>query len=153
MPNPRLLSALRDHLVTHGVVRKPSVAGSLPPMWLEPALGVPAPGEGDNAVEIGQDLVLGAYLTGGFAPAAYSTLRKPIVDIRIRTAKDKAYLAEDVELALTPLVRDRRDWTMGTAPNQMYVVESQQWRALQRLGSDAQGYEHVTAYWFELVRA
>lgn len=147
MANPRLLSALRDHLVTHGVVRKPTVPGSLPPMWLEPALGVPAPGEGNNEVEIGEDLVLGAYLTGGFAPAAYSTLRKPIVDIRIRAAKDKAYLAEDIELAITPLIRDRRDWTMGG----LYVVESEQWRPLQRLGSDGQGYEHVVAYWFELL--
>jgi hypothetical protein len=146
MPNPRLLSALRDHLVTQGVVRKPSVPGSLPPMWVEPTLGTPAPGEGNDPVAIGADLVLGAYLTGGFAPPAYSTLRKPIVDIRIRSAKDMAYLAEDVELAITPLIRNQRDWTMGG----LYVVESEQHRPLQRLGSDAQGYEHVVAYWFEL---
>jgi hypothetical protein len=145
---PRLLNAIRDELVARDIVRKPTVAGPLPPMWLEPALGVPAPGEGNNPVGIGDDLVLGGFLTGGFAPAPYATLRKPIVDIRIRTAKDKAYLAEDIELAITARLGDQRDWTMGG----LYVVESQQWRPLQRLGSDAQGYEHVVAYWFELIR-
>jgi hypothetical protein len=144
---PRLLTAIRDELIAHNIVRKPSVPGPLPPMWLEPTLGEPAPGEGNNPVEIGEDLVLAAYLTNGFAQPAYSTLRKPIVDIRIRSAKDKAYLAEDVELAITPRLRDRRDWTMGG----LYVVESEQWRPLQRLGSDTQGYTHVVSYWFELL--
>lgn len=146
---PNLLSALRDHLVAQGIVRKPSVAGALPPLWLEPALGTPGPGEGNNPTEIGSDLVLGAFLTGGFAPPPYgSFLRKPIVDIRIRALKDKAYLAEQIELAITKALIDRRDFTMGG----LYVVECEQWRPLQRLGSDEQGYEYVVAYWWELIR-
>jgi hypothetical protein len=147
---PNLLTALRDHLIAQAIVRKPSVAGSAPPLWLEPSLGTPAPGEGNNPDETGEELVLGAFLTGGFSPAPYySFIRKPIVDIRIRAGKDKAYLAEQIELAMTKVIIDRRDWTMGG----LYVVESEQWRPLQRLGSDEQGSEHVVAYWFELLRA
>jgi hypothetical protein len=37
---------------------------------------------------------------------------------------------------------DKRDWMMGG----VYVVESEQWRALQRLGSDEQGYEYVVLH-------
>jgi hypothetical protein len=149
MPAPRLLNAMREHLIAQGVVRRPSVAAAAPPMWLEPTLGTPAPGDGDVPVEVDQYLVLGAFLTGGFAPEPYGSWhRRPIVDVRIRAAKDEAYRAEDVELAMSKALIDRRDWTMGG----LYVIESEQWRALQRLSSDAKGTEYVVAYTFELLR-
>lgn len=145
---PNLLTAVRDHLVSQNIVRKPSVAGSVPPLWLEPALGTPAPGEGNNPIEVGSDLVLGAFLTGGFAPAPYgSFLRKPIVDIRFRGKSPQNI--ETTELAITKALIDKRDWTMGG----LYVVECEQWRPLQRLGSDEQGFEFVVAFWWELIRA
>jgi len=144
---PQLLTALREHLITEGLVRKPSVAGALPPLWLEPQLGVPAPGEGNNPTEVGSDLVIGAYLTGGFAPPPYgSFLRKPIIDLRFRGRNPVTI--ENTELAISKALIDRRDWMMNT----MYVVECEQWRPLQRLGSDEQGFEFVTAYWYELLR-
>lgn len=145
-----LLTALRDHLVGEGIVRAPDTPGGEPPFWREPRLGTPAPGEtppNGSAVEVGADAVIGAYLTGGFAPPPYgSTLRKPIVDLRLRTRL--APTAETLELAITKALIDRRDWVMGG----LYVVECEQWRALSRLTSDEQGFEYVTAYWFELVR-
>jgi hypothetical protein len=102
---------------------------------------------GQQPVEVGSDLVLGAFLTGGFAPPPYgSFLRKPIVDIRFRGKSPQNI--ETTELAITKSLIDRRDWTMGG----MYVVECEQWRPLQRLGSDEQGFEYVAAYWFELIR-
>lgn len=141
-----LLTALRDYLVSAGVVRKPSVAGVLPPLWLEKQLGVPAPGEGQGN-EVGSDLVLGAFLTGGFAPEPYgSWIRKPIIDIRFRGLSVQTI--QTTELAITKALIDKRDWMMST----QYVVEAEQWRALQRLGSDEQGWEFVSAYWFELLR-
>jgi hypothetical protein len=140
-----LLSDLRAYLIAQGIVRKPSVAGALPPMWLEPKLGVPAPGEGVNATEVG-DPVLGAFLTGGFAQPPYmgSWLRQPIVQINLRATSPQTIQA--AELAITKRLTDKRDWTMGT----QYVVESEQWQALQRIGSDEQGFESSVAYWFEL---
>lgn len=145
---PSLLTALRDHLVAQSIVRKPSVAGAVPPLWLEPQLGTPAPGDGNNPVEVGSDLVLGAFLTGGFAPPPYgSFLRKPIVDIRFRGKSPQNI--ETAELAITKALIDKRDFMMGG----LYVVECEQWRPLQRLGSDTDGFDYVSAYWFELVRA
>ena len=58
---PRLLNALRDELITAGLVRKPRVAGAAPPMWLG-ALSTPAAGEGNNPVEVGDTLV---FMDGG----------------------------------------------------------------------------------------
>lgn len=146
-----LLSALRDHLVAQGIVRKPSVAGDRPPLWLEPMQGVPAPGEGANATEIDPNLVLGAFLTGGLAPGRFeSWWRQPIVDIRFRGRNVQTI--QTTELAISKALIDRVDWVMGTGANQLYVVECEQWRALQRLGSDEQGYEFVAAYIWQVYR-
>lgn len=142
-----LLPALRRHLVDLDIVRNPRVAGSEPPLWLEPKNGLNAPGEGKVAVERGATLVLGAYFTGGFAPAPYnSPIRKPIVDIRFRGISPAEIERADMEIYAA--IADKRDWMMDDA----YVLECQQWRALSRLGSGPQGYEYVSAYWFELVR-
>lgn len=141
-----LLSNLRDYLVTAGVVRKPSVAGAAPPLWLEPQLGTPAAGEGNNATEVG-DPVLAAFLTGGFAPGPYEGWqRKPIVDIRFRGKSPQTI--QSTELAVTKVLIDKRDFMLAT----QYVLECEQWRALQRLGSDEQGFEFSVAYVFELMR-
>src|SRR4051812_39439371 len=97
---PHLLNAMQAHLIAAGIARKPGAPGAQPPLWLEP-IGVPAPGEGQGDYA-DPNLVLGAFLTGGIAPDPYGSWhRQPIVDVRIRAAKDKAYLAEDVELAMT----------------------------------------------------
>jgi hypothetical protein len=42
---PRLLDALKTHLISQGLVRDPRTAGVLPPFWRQPRLGTPAPGE------------------------------------------------------------------------------------------------------------
>jgi hypothetical protein len=141
-----LLTNLRDYLVAQSIVRKPSVAGGLPPLWLEPQLGTPAPGEGNNPTEVGSDLVLGAFLTGGFAQPPYmgSWLRQPIVQINFRGTNPQTIQA--TELAITKRLTDKRDFMLST----LYVVECEQWQALQRLGSDEQGFEYTVAYWFEL---
>jgi hypothetical protein len=150
MPTVRLLTALRDHLVTAGIVRDPSAAGPLPPFWREPKLGTPAPGEGNNPTEVGTDIVVGAYLVGGIAPQAYgSWSRWQIVEIRFRTSK--GYMAEDVELAISGQLIDRRDFMLGGSSG-LYVVECQQNLPLQRLSSDAQGFEHLTQYVFQTYR-
>lgn len=150
---PHLLNAMQAELIARNIVRKPGVGGTPPPLHLEPTLGVPAPGEGQPPA-MDANLVLGAFLTGGVAPDPYGSWhRQVIVDVRIRAKRDAAYLAEDIELAITKALIDKRDWTMGSGAATMYVVESEQWRALQRLGSDEQGFEFLTSYIFELLRA
>lgn len=142
-----LLVAMRAHLVADGVVRVPRVAGSAPPLWLQPRDGVPAPGEG-NPTERDDDAVLGAFVTGGIPPRPYeSMLRKTIVDLHIRTRTPSGAIELDAALAASLI--DRRNWLM----DDMRIVESLQWRALQPLGSDAQGFTFVVAYVFETYAA
>lgn len=121
-------------------------------MWLEPRLGTPAPTErppGGSDTEIGPDAVVGAFLTGGFAPGPYlSFIRTPIVDLRIRART--SLLAETLDLAISAVLIDRRDFMLG---GELYCIECEQWRALQRLGSDTQGFEYVAALWFQLYRS
>lgn len=148
MPQPALLTALRDHLITAGVVRDPTISGALPPFWREPKLGTPAPGEGNNPTEIGTDLVIGAFLTGGFPPRPYEAMiRKPIVDLRFRGRT--VPVIENTALKIEAAVIDQRDFDMAG----LHVIECLEWRPLQRLGSDEQGYEFVLALAFEFHHA
>lgn len=141
-----LITNMRDYLIAQGLVRKPAVAGAAPPMWLDPKLGVPAPGEGQGT-EVG-DPTLGVFDTGGFALGPYmdSFARQPIAQINYRGTSPQAIKA--LELQITKLLADRRDWTMSTT----YLVESSLWQPLQRIGSDTQGWEFSSAYRFELYR-
>jgi hypothetical protein len=140
-----LLEHLRNHLVTAGVARVPAVAGDLPPMWNQPRRGVPAPGEGDNPVEVGAHAVLGAFVTGGIAPKPYEAfLRRDTVDIWFRV--DLAPLAFDLEQQVRKQLIDKRDWLMDG----LRIVECLQWRPLQPLGSDDQAFDFNVSYIFEL---
>lgn len=144
-----LLSALRNHLVSQGIVRKASSAGAAPPMLLEPQQGVPEPGTGEDIVS-DPVLHIGVFLTGGIAPARFeSWWRQPIVDVRFRAKGSQAVqTVQATELAISKALIDKVDWTMDG----LYVVEAEQFRALQRLGSDEQGYEFVASYIFQLYR-
>lgn len=108
-----LLQSFRDHLIANGIARKPSVAGSAPPMWLERKQGVPAPGEGDNATEIGATLVLGAFMATGIPPRPYEGfIRTDGVQLILRA--DNASRLRPLEEAIRELVNDRRDFILGS---------------------------------------
>lgn len=140
-----LLEDLRDHLVAHGIVRRPreTLPAGRPPMWLEPRNGIPAPGEGQNATEVGSDAVVGAYVSGGIATDRHEGfLRIDGIDIHLRTRT--APIALELEAQIRAALNDRRHWTMGSRT----VEESLQFRPLQRLGSGDHGFDWVTEYLF-----
>jgi hypothetical protein len=141
----QLLFNLREFLILHGIARKPSVAGGGHPLWLDPRDGVPAPGEGTHAVEIDNDVVLGAFQVSGFPRAPYDAthLRTDAVDIWIRSRI--APLAYDVEEALQDVLSDKRQYMLGA----LIILESRIFRGLQRLGSDENGFIFTTQYSFE----
>jgi hypothetical protein len=139
-----LLVAMRDELAAQDIVRKPSVAGAQPPMWLEPRLGVPAPGEGKKAEEIGTDAVLGTWVVSGLAPAPYNAGRRvDFVDIRLRTRT--APIATALEEAIRGALIDKRNWVMGG----LTVIESLLYRAMQPTGSDKQSFDWIFTFSFE----
>jgi hypothetical protein len=128
-----------------GIVRKPSVAGSLPPLWLEPRLGVPAPGEGNDPTEVGADAVIGAWTSSGIAPhtlqrrPAHRLHRHPHAD------EDRADCAPDrgADPRRPPGQAELAD-VAG-----MTIIETLMYRELQSLGSDEQGFDWVMTFSFE----
>ena len=147
MPTPRLLDALKAHLISQGIVRDPRTAGSLPPFWRQPRDGVPAPGEvpsNGTATEAG-DPVAAAFISGGFPVGRFeSAWRRPTVEIRIRASKAPA--GEDLGEQIIAAVIDRTNWTMGGRQ----IIEAQMWRPLAPVGSDAQGFDYLLAVAFEI---
>jgi hypothetical protein len=142
---PDVLTACRTHLIDLGLVRDPRQAGDAPPMWLHPRNGVPAPGEGENAIEVGPTLVTALFRSGGIPSKPYeSFMRQPTVDLRIRskTAPD----ATDLEAQIRAALVDQRNWLMGG----LRVIDCEEWRALAPLGSDQQGFDWVASYLFQL---
>ena len=147
---PDLLRALSDHLVAEEVVRDPRTPGPLPPLWLNPRDGAPAPGEIEGS-EGDADLVLSAFLgvriLGEPEQEAFLVHETVDVVIRSRTAPPLPV----VEQALTAAVAvdagapvGRRNWTMAG----LEIVESVLWRGLQPLDSSDQGYTAEVSYRF-----
>jgi hypothetical protein len=146
----RLLTALRDQLVTAGIVRDPSVAGSLPPFWRDPKLGTPAPGEGNNPTRSAPTPSSPRYLVGGIAPQPLRLL-VAMADRRTSVPDQQGVLGRRPGACHQRPAPDRRDFMLGGSSG-LYVVECQQNLPLQRLSSDEQGWEHLTQYVFQTYR-
>ena len=140
-----LLTPLRDHLVTQGIVRRPREATPVaPPLWLEPRDGVPAPGEGQNTVEKGSDAVLGAFRTTGIAPRRHEGfIRLDAIDIWLRTTSPKR--AFDIHDQLRLALNDKRHWMMST----LLIEESLLFRDLQRIAATRDAFTFTTEFTFE----
>jgi hypothetical protein len=82
--------------------------------------------------------VLGAYLSGGIPARPFeSSIRIDTVDVCLRTTS--AARAAALGAQLRDALIDQRNWTMGSQT----VIDCEEWRPLQRLGSDEQGYTFV----------
>lgn len=139
-----LLDSLRTHLVAEGIVRVPAAAGPLPPLWLEPRDGTPAPGEGNNLAERHPTTVLGAFRATGIAPSRHEGfIRREAVDFWIRVSQPQ--LAFGVHDQLRGALNDRRQWDMAG----LTISESLMFRDLQRLAADSGGWTFVTEFVFE----
>lgn len=148
-----LLTHIRSHLIAIGLVRVPRTAGSAPPMWLEPRDGVPAPGEATsgNPTEIGDPVI--AAVQSGEVVRGYGEreLRTITVDFRIRSSKPT--LVWPLDSGLFAAFHERRGYELGdpAGTTTLTVIESRQFRGLQRLGSDSQGFDFVTEYVYEVL--
>lgn len=144
-----VLGPLRTYLIAQGIVRNPTTASGLPPMWLEPQYGTPAPGElprNGNAVQVGADIVLAAFLSGGLPVGPYeSSWRIPTIDLRIRGRTSP--LVKAIEAQITSAVIDKREWMLGP----LLVIESQLWRPLQPLAIDDQSFDFIVSYSFQVL--
>jgi hypothetical protein len=138
----RLLEAIRDELVTAGLVRRATVAGSLPPMWLSYRGGLPGPGEGEG-VGVHASLVVGLRYAGGPGTDPFmGFVETRMVDVMYRASR--APDAEDLDRGISAVLDDRRGWIMGG----LRVEESRRARALGEVETDELGYALVTTYSF-----
>lgn len=141
-----LLIEMRTYLADGGLVRVPRVAGSEPPLWLEPREGVPAPGqtEGIKPVEVGTDMTLGAHIPDSIPPGPYNSFqRQDIVEFWIRSKG--APMARAFERDLRIALNDKRAWQMAG----MQVIESELHRGMQLLTADSMAYTYTLQYWFQ----
>lgn len=148
--NPDLLDNLRAYLIGLGLVRDPrdgSQQNILPPLWIEPRLGVPAPGqkEGLNPVESDDKLVVAIRQATDTPPSRYEGfLRHNHVEFLYRGRIPKPVLA--LENQIRAALNDKRGWTMVNVP----VNESLMVRGLQPLGSDPIAFNYIQEYEFSL---
>jgi hypothetical protein len=150
----QVIGPMREYLIAQGVVRRPDTAassgvwpgGQLPPLWLEPREGVAAPGDvppNGSAVQIGADVVLGLYRSGGFSPGPYeSTWRRPTVDLRIRARR--ADFVDQIEKLITSRIIDKYNWQMAS----FAVIDSGMWRELQLEEITPQAFTFIVSYQF-----
>ena len=155
MPTQKgLLSALATYLVTNDVGRHPSRAGALPPIFLDPVRGAPAPGEREGT-ENDADLML-TLSPGGDIPPPYGqgVILMTTVDVRYRgRTAPRIYETDarvfDLLAAGDGGVGAKHGWDMAG----LYVIESRQWAGLGRIGGEGgQGFDYRAAYYFEIYR-
>lgn len=147
---PEILDDFRDYLITQSVVRRPSSATpDAHPLYLEPQGGAPMAGD-KTGVEADAVAVLSAFDTGDFPEAFYSEWRRSTIDVHIRVKSlqslpEVRVIERQLRDALLGDAGAKFNWQMGSRQ----VIESSQWRGLQRLGADAQGWTYVAAYLFQ----
>lgn len=142
-----LINELRDHLVGEGLVRTPSESGALPPCWLAPPGGIPAPGDTEAD---GADLLLGIYPAPGVPMDVMEQrwLVTEAADIYIRVAPSAQPSALELARTIRRAIADVRGITIG----ELRVEQCTEVRPPQLLDTDeAQGATYVVTYEF-LIR-
>lgn len=158
-PLTLLLAAVQVDLQQAGIARRMLDAGPLPPLWMAPDEGVPAPGES-------QGPAADAATVLGIVPATEVSVgvtenwhRLPVLDAWIRTKGGRpVQRAADIDHAIrgrwvgfdSGLARSNFLLAAGT-PEELRVIQCVAWRGLQQLSSSEQhGYTFVASYAFEL---
>lgn len=109
-----LLTAVRNELVTAELVRRPGVAGELPPMHVEPQGGPPAPGERDSP-ETDGDLVVTLRLSGELSEGPFNAYRRrAVLDVLYRSRGTGGLKAGRLlDAAIRDRIVKRADYGLG----------------------------------------
>jgi hypothetical protein len=141
-----VLDHVQQHLVDRGLFRKPAVqAEGLHPLYKEPRLGTPAPGQ-QKEVESDVVAVVGMQEDTEIAVGSYeSWYYKPCVLFiyRVAAARD----SDEISRAIRGELEDRRAWMTTSG---LQVIESGLWRPKQRLGSDKSSFTFNESFWLQL---
>lgn len=110
----RVLTALRNELVTAGLVRRPATAGALPPAFVEPEGGAPAPKERE-APETDGELVVTLRLSGELGEAPFDAYRRRVViDVIYRSSSNLGLITgRGLDAAIRRRLVERADYGIG----------------------------------------
>lgn len=157
-----VLTALRQEAVNAGLVRKPATVSALPPMFIEPEGGAPAPGEREGTENHATLMVTIELSSELAAPTFGAGTRTSIVAVHYRS-KTTAGLqaARTLDDAIRSRVVGRPDyglsWTMGAgAPAPLaaglYVLQAGVFAGLGPVSRDlGQGVHEVAKYSIETL--
>lgn len=143
-----LLPGMRDYLIGLGIVRSPSVAGVLPPLWLDRWKGVPYPGQTQDLgpTESNPDLVLGAYPATGIPSRPFEGFYRQRGVTMYIYGRTSPLVQQIYERQLLPALHDVRNVNMGG----LQVNQSMNSRDLARIGADKNGYIYACEFMMDL---
>lgn len=156
------LEHLRDYLIAEGLVRRPDVAGALPPVWKHPDGGAMGPGDardqGRPAVTFDTGLVVSLMHAPGLVPEIGAEERRmdgvdvvfrgdSVPEIRVLEAAIALRLLGDPAgiVAPRPDPGGRTDWVMAG----LYIIQARQWSPMQPVAAVAGVFTFRVSYIFE----
>jgi hypothetical protein len=145
---PSILDALRTHLINAGIGRDPRVAGSLPPIWRAPG-EVYAPGEGNNATEVGTDAVVALFQPTGIASGDFEAwIERPIVQVwaRTTTAPKAVRLLKQIK---TSILGNTVEPAVALDLGGLFIISAREWQTIQPLTPQTQGWTYTWSVRFE----
>lgn len=138
-----LQERIQSFLIDEGLVRDPYVVGPNYPLWIEPE-GIPAPGQGENATEIHDTMVLAVMRVAGLvSPRREGFIRTDGMEFWLRCTD--AVLADEWEPSLRARLHDKYHWSMAG----LMIEESRLYRDMQRITADAHSFTYNLQYMFE----
>ncbi len=159
-PVTRALTALRNELVTRGLVRKPSVAGALPPMHVEPLDGPPAPGDREAPEDDGA-LVATIRLGSTIAedPGSASYRRRVAIDLILRSSSTTGLMAgRRLDAAINAFLTGQASYGIGVSldaggPYSTQVLQAYQYAGIGPVDQDGGIHTDRASYVLEVALA
>lgn len=160
MPNANtVLTATRNELVAAGLVRRPSVAGALPPLHVEPRDGPPAPGERE-APELDAELVATLRLSGEVSEERFNAYRRRVVvDVIYRTRGTTGLRrGRELDAAVRARLVERGDYGLGYTldaggASPVLILQAGIFGGLSPLGESAGVRTEMAKYMLEVLAA
>lgn len=155
-----VLSALRADLVLRGLVRTPGTTGStLPPLFLEPEGGAPAPGD-RSTPENDQTLMVTLTAAGELTEPPFDTYRRRVqADLTYRSRTTAGLMrARALHVAIDNALVNRPDYGFGVILDQggdfeLRLLQASVWAGLGRVSNTVEdGYRERAAYILEVLR-
>lgn len=154
----KVLSALQADLIGAGLVRKPGIVGTLPPLHVEPDDGPLSPGDTEDQETSGL-LVVTARLSTTAPSVAGTYVRKFVIDLVYRSITTKGLIqARRLDDAIYQRLIETAGYGTGVmlnegGPDQTFCLSIENIAGLGDLGNDDEVRVQQTKYLVEVNSA